>query len=203
MVRCRRGQLMVWGSALRTISTQKNKHGIGPDRNKIETAHWLSVVPISCSSLNLWSATWMIKSWSIFNFFWSSDVDNTRLKEVQSDPIRWLFSWVETGLYLDSGPYHVGMYTYIHTKLYLLTLAPTTISRLISMGGVKYTINYLQKIRKYKKKIKVRLHYWKTWWTKNTEILKNTKRMYKSKFQLILCFNNVLKELKDSAIFAW
>ncbi len=37
---------------------------------------------------------------------------------------------------------------------------------------------------------------------KNTEILKNTKRMYKSKFQLILCFNNVLKELKDSAIFA-
>ena len=53
-------------------------------------------------------------------------------------------------------------YIYIHTKLYLLTLAPTTISRLISMGGVKYTINYLQKIRKYKKKIKVRLHYWKT-----------------------------------------
>ena len=42
-------------------------------------------------------------------------------------------------------------FTYIHTKLYLLTLAPTTISRLISMGGVKYTINYLQKIRKYKK----------------------------------------------------
>ncbi len=53
-------------------------------------------------------------------------------------------------------------YIYIHTKLYLLTLAPTAISRLISMGGVKYTINYLQKIRKYKKKIKVRLHYWKT-----------------------------------------
>ena len=53
-------------------------------------------------------------------------------------------------------------HTYIHTKLYLFTLAPTTISRLISMGGVKYTINYLQKIRKYKRKIKVRLHYWKT-----------------------------------------
>ena len=37
---------------LRPTSTQENKHGIGPDRNKIETAHGLSV-PIFCSSLNL------------------------------------------------------------------------------------------------------------------------------------------------------
>ena len=39
-------------SVLRPISTQENKHGIGPDRNKIEPAHGLSV-PIFCSSLNL------------------------------------------------------------------------------------------------------------------------------------------------------
>ena len=38
--------------ALRPVSTQENKHGIGPDRKKIETAHGLSV-PIFCSSLNL------------------------------------------------------------------------------------------------------------------------------------------------------
>ncbi len=37
---------------LRPVSSQENKHGIGPDRNKIEHAHRLSV-PISCSSLNL------------------------------------------------------------------------------------------------------------------------------------------------------
>ncbi len=37
---------------LRPIFTQENKHGIGPDRNKIEPAHGLSV-PIFCSSLNL------------------------------------------------------------------------------------------------------------------------------------------------------
>ena len=53
----------------RPIFTQENKHWIEPDRNKIEPAHWLSV-PIFWSSLNLWSATQMIKSWSIFNFFW-------------------------------------------------------------------------------------------------------------------------------------
>ena len=37
---------------LRPISTQENKHGIRPDRNKIEPAHGLSV-PVFCSSLNL------------------------------------------------------------------------------------------------------------------------------------------------------
>ena len=37
---------------LRPISTQENKHGIGPDRTKIELAHGFSV-PIFCSSLNL------------------------------------------------------------------------------------------------------------------------------------------------------
>ncbi len=37
---------------LRPISTQENKHEIGPDRNKIEPAHGPSV-PIVCSSLNL------------------------------------------------------------------------------------------------------------------------------------------------------
>ena len=52
----------------RPTSTQENKHGIGPNRNKIEPAHGLSV-PIFCSSLNLWSPTRMIKSWSIFTFF--------------------------------------------------------------------------------------------------------------------------------------
>ena len=37
---------------LRPISTQENKHGIGPDRNKIEPVHGLSVAIFS-SSLNL------------------------------------------------------------------------------------------------------------------------------------------------------
>jgi hypothetical protein len=44
---------------------------------------------------------------------------------------------------------------YIHTystcKLYLTTLAPTTVRRLISMKGVKYRINYLQKIKNYER----------------------------------------------------
>ena len=47
-------------------------------------------------------------------------------------------------------------------------------------------VNYLQEIQKYDKKIQVIL----------------TARSYTSKFQLILCFNIDLKELKDSAIFA-
>ena len=42
--------------------------------------HGFSVLTF-CSSLNLWSTTGMIKSWSIFNFFWSSRVDNTRWKK--------------------------------------------------------------------------------------------------------------------------
>ena len=46
-----------------------------------------------CFSLNLWSATRMIKSWSIVL---SGGVDNTRWKKVQSDLVRCLFSWVET-----------------------------------------------------------------------------------------------------------
>ena len=37
---------------IRPISTQENKHGIGPDRKNIEPVHGLSV-PIFCSSLNL------------------------------------------------------------------------------------------------------------------------------------------------------
>ena len=37
---------------VRLISTQENKHGTGPDRNKIKPAHGHSV-PIFCSSLNL------------------------------------------------------------------------------------------------------------------------------------------------------
>ena len=41
------------------------KISMGSDRNKIEPIS----MPIFCSSLNLWSATRMIKSWSIFNFF--------------------------------------------------------------------------------------------------------------------------------------
>ena len=60
------------------------KISMGSDRNKIEPAHGLSV-PIFCFSLNLWSTTQMIKSWSIFNFLWSGGVDNTRWKKVQSD----------------------------------------------------------------------------------------------------------------------
>jgi hypothetical protein len=47
-------------------------------------------------------------------------------------------------------------------------------------------ITYLQEIQKYNKKIQVSL----------------TARSYTSKFQLILCFNIDLKELKDSAVFA-
>ena len=39
---------------LTPISTPENKHGIGPDRNKTEPAHGLSV-PIFCSNLNLLS----------------------------------------------------------------------------------------------------------------------------------------------------
>jgi hypothetical protein len=40
--------------------------------------------------------------------------------------------------------------TFIHTyKLYLTTLASTTVGRLISMRGVKYKINYLQEMKKY------------------------------------------------------
>ncbi len=38
--------------ARRPIFTQENKHGIGPDRNKIEPAHGLSVTTF-CSSLNM------------------------------------------------------------------------------------------------------------------------------------------------------
>ncbi len=34
----------------RPVSTQENKHEIGPDQNKIEPVHGLSV-PIFCSSL--------------------------------------------------------------------------------------------------------------------------------------------------------
>ena len=41
-----------FSSRLRPVSTQENKHGIGPDRNKIKTTLRLSV-PIFCSSLNL------------------------------------------------------------------------------------------------------------------------------------------------------
>ncbi len=49
----------------RPVSTQENKQRIGSDWNKIEPAHGI-LVPIFCSSLNLWSCD---KSWSIFNFF--------------------------------------------------------------------------------------------------------------------------------------
>ena len=69
---------------LRPISTQENKHGIGigPDRYKIEPAHGLWVL-IFCSSLNLLSATRMINPDDI----WCGDVDNTRWKKVESDPM--------------------------------------------------------------------------------------------------------------------
>ncbi len=67
---------------IRPISTQENKHGIGPDRNKIKPAHGLSV-PIFCSSLNLWSSD---KELKYFQLFWSGAVDNTRWKK--SSPIR-------------------------------------------------------------------------------------------------------------------
>ena len=38
-----------------------------------------------------------MKSWSIFNFFWSGGVDEYKMEK---SPIRCLFSWVETGLNL-------------------------------------------------------------------------------------------------------
>ena len=54
---------------LRPVSTQENKHGIGPDRKKMEPAHGLSV-PIFLK---------------YFQLFWSGGVDNTRWKRVQPD----------------------------------------------------------------------------------------------------------------------
>ncbi len=63
---------------LRPVFTQENKHGIGPDRNKIETAHGLSV-PIFCSSFNLRSYD---KELKYFQLFLSGIVDNTRWKRV-------------------------------------------------------------------------------------------------------------------------
>ena len=59
---------------LRLVSTQENKHGIGPDRNKIEPAHGRSL-PIFCSSLNLRSYD---KELKYFQLVWSGGVDNTR-----------------------------------------------------------------------------------------------------------------------------
>ncbi len=80
---------------MKPFSTQENKHGIGPDRNKVETAHGLSV-PIFCSSVNLYDP--MIKSCSIFNFFhpavWIIQ------DEKESDPIRCLFSGLDKQLHL-------------------------------------------------------------------------------------------------------
>jgi hypothetical protein len=46
----------------------------------------------------------------------------------------------------------------LHTYIQTLFTHAKLISRLISMGGVKYTINNLQKIRKYKRKTEVRLY---------------------------------------------
>ena len=66
---------------LRPVFTQENKHEIGPDRNKIETTHGLSV-PTFCCSLNLWPYD---KELKYFQLFSSSGVDKTRWKRVQSD----------------------------------------------------------------------------------------------------------------------
>ncbi len=49
----------------RPISIQENKRGIGPDRNKIEHAHGLSV-PTFCSSLNLSSNDEELKYFQLF-----------------------------------------------------------------------------------------------------------------------------------------
>jgi hypothetical protein len=62
------------------------------------------------------------------------------------------------------------------------------------MRGVKYKINYLQEMKKYKKNETTLQE------QENTMIF--NARSYTRKFQLILCFNIDLKELKDSAIFA-
>ena len=70
---------------------RKNNRRTG-SRNKIEPAHGLSE-PIFCSNLNLWSATRMIKSWSIFNFG-----PAVRIIQDGKDPLRSLFSWVKTGI---------------------------------------------------------------------------------------------------------
>ena len=75
-------------------------------------------------------------------------------------------------------------------------LASTAVGRLISMRGVKYKMNYLQEMKKYEKRlIDTKLQ------EQENMVIFNT-RSYTSKFQLILCFNIDLKELKDSAIFA-
>ena len=77
-----------------SIFIRENEHGIRLDQNKLEPAHGLSV-PSFCSSSNLWSATRMIKSWSMFNFFGQA----VRIIQdgKKSSPIRCVFSWVETG----------------------------------------------------------------------------------------------------------
>ena len=84
---------------LRPISTQKNKNGIGPDRNKIEPA------PITAFVTNfLFQFEPVIrnpddKELKYFQLFWSSGADNTRCrrwKKVQSDPMLIFLKFVIT-----------------------------------------------------------------------------------------------------------
>jgi hypothetical protein len=83
------------------------------------------------------------------------------------------------------------IHTYINTKLHLNHDSLSSRRKAGFHEGREITylqeINYLQEIQKYNnKKIQVIL----------------AARLHTSKFQLILCFNIDLKELKDSAIFA-
>jgi hypothetical protein len=82
-------------------------------------------------------------------------------------------------------------HTYIHTKLYLNHASLNSRWKAGFHEGRKITylqeINYLQEIQNITKKIR-------------QVIL--AAQLHTSKFQLILCFNIDLKELKDSEIFA-
>ncbi len=55
----------------------KIKHGIGPDRNKIEPLFQFEPVIRNAD----------VKEFKYFQLFWSGSVDNTRQKKVRSDPM--------------------------------------------------------------------------------------------------------------------
>ena len=72
----------------------------------------------------------------------------------------------------------------------LASTVNSAVGRLVSIRGVKLPI--YKKLTIYKKYKNI---------TKKIQVIL-AARLHTSKFQLILCFNIDLKELKDSAIFA-
>ena len=61
--------------SLRPVSTQENKHQVGPNRNKIETAHGLSV-PIFLFRFEPVIRNPDDKELKYFQLFWSGGADN-------------------------------------------------------------------------------------------------------------------------------